>query len=175
MRERNALQTLIETSTRALSKGIYTDAEAETALLVGAMGVDTTLIVDGTYFVIETQDGVRAACGGWSARKTLFGGDGRAGREDAAWANPETDPAKIRAFFVHPDFARRGLGRMLMAVCEKEARAAGFKRLELMATLPGIPLYDAMGFARMPQIEYPLTETQSIRLVPMYKNLSETS
>jgi len=109
---------------------------------------------DGTYFVIEVN-GVRAACGGWSGRQTLFGGDQHKTDTQSVDApvDPATVPARIRAFFVHPDFARRGLARMMYEYCAAEARAAGFRALELMGTLPGVPLYRTLGFETMEKVD----------------------
>lgn len=108
------------------------------------MGLDTQLIEDKTYFVIE-QDGAIAGCGGWSRRATPYGGDRSPGR-DAALLDPATDPARVRAMYTHPDFTRRGVGRLILTLCEEAARAEGFKRAELMATMAGEPLYRACGY-----------------------------
>ena len=161
-----ALEELIALSARALSAGDYTSRQIEGALR-GAFGVDTQLIRDGTYFVIEAA-GRLAGCGGWSRRRTLFGGDARADR-DATELDPAVDAAKIRAFFIHPDFARRGFGRALLERCERDAAAHGFKRFELMATLPGVRLYAACGFAPGAQIRWPLGDGVAIEFVPMSK------
>jgi GNAT superfamily N-acetyltransferase len=138
-----ALNALIETSVRHLSIGYYSAAQIDAALRA-VFGVDTQLIADGTYYVIDGEDGP-AAAGGWSGRDTLYGGD-QAKRTIDRRLDPATEPARIRAFFVHPGYARRGLARELHGVCERAALAAGFRRLELMATLPGEPLYAALGF-----------------------------
>ncbi|WP_091742278.1 GNAT family N-acetyltransferase [Phenylobacterium immobile] len=108
------------------------------------MGLDTQLIADRTYFLIEIG-GVAAACGGWSHRATLFGGDHSAGR-DAALLDPATEPARVRAMYTHPDFTRRGLGRLILAACEDAARTAGFRRAQMAATMAGVPLYEACGY-----------------------------
>jgi GNAT superfamily N-acetyltransferase len=161
-----ALQSLIAVSARALSRQDYTPEQIEGALR-GAFGVDTQLIRDGSYFVIES--GARlAGCGGWSRRRTLFGGDARADR-DAAELDPARDAAKIRAFFIHPDFARRGLGTRLLERCEADAIAHGFGRLELMATLPGVRLYAARGYHGTAHVDWPLGDGLSIRFLPMSK------
>ncbi len=172
--EKPALQRLIELSARGLSKGDYRPEQVEGALR-GAFGVDTTLLADGTYFVAELQQaegalaaGTLVGCGGWSRRRTLFGGDARAER-DAGLLDPATDAAKIRAFFVHPDYARRGVGRALLERCESAASAAGFTRFELMGTLPGVRLYEALGYQRQPMVHYPVAEGISIEFVPMSK------
>ncbi len=160
------LAALIAASARELSRGDYTPGQVEGAL-TGAFGVDTQLIRDGTYFVIECEGRI-AGCGGWSRRKTLFGSDARADR-DAGELDPATDAAKIRAFFIHPDFARRGLGTALLERCERDAVAHGFRRFELMATLPGVRLYAARGYVPAPQIRWPVGEGVEIEFVPMSK------
>jgi GNAT superfamily N-acetyltransferase len=139
-----ALRELIALSGRALSAGFYSPEQAE-AITEHIFGVDTQLIDDGTYFVIE-EDSRIVACGGWSRRRTLFGGDQTKHGPDPL-LDPATEPARIRAFFVHPDAARRGHGRRLMDACFEAAREAGFRTLELVSTLPGEPLYLASGFS----------------------------
>jgi GNAT superfamily N-acetyltransferase len=138
-----AIRALIADSVRGLSAGFYTPAQAESGLR-HVFGVDTKLIDDGTYYVVPAPDGI-AAAGGWSARRTLFGGDQMKDASDPR-LDPARDPARIRAFFVHPSWARRGFGRLLFERCRLDARAAGFSWFELMATLPGEPLYAALGF-----------------------------
>jgi GNAT superfamily N-acetyltransferase len=139
-----ALNELIGESVRRLSAGFYTPVQIEAAL-AGVFGVDSQLIADGTYFVIESDTGF-AAAGGWSGRRTLYGGDQAKDVIDPL-LDPASEPARIRAFFVHPAYARRGLARRLYEECEQAASAAGFRHLELMATLPGEPLYLALGFS----------------------------
>lgn len=117
---------------------------AQIAASHAVMGLDTQLIADGTYFVVE-DNGAIAGCGGWSRRATLFGGDHSAGR-DAALLDPSKDAARVRAMYTHPDFARRGVGRMILAACEQAAKAEGFARVELAATAAGEPLYVACGY-----------------------------
>ena len=138
------LRALISESARGLSAGFYSDEQIE-ACIAHVFGVDTQLILDGTYYVIETHAEL-AAAGGWSARRTLYGGDQMKTGPDPR-LDPETEPARIRAFFVHPRFARRGLARRLYKLCSVGAWAAGFREFELMATLPGEPVYQALGFA----------------------------
>lgn len=139
-----ALENLIARSGIGLSAGFYTPEQAE-AITHDVFGVDSQLVQDGTYFAIE--DGGRiVACGGWSKRSTPFGGDAHKTAPDRL-LDPATEAAKIRAFFVDPDMARRGLGSMLMRHCTEHALAAGFTSLELTATMPGVPLYTAHGFA----------------------------
>jgi GNAT superfamily N-acetyltransferase len=110
------------------------------------MGLDRQLIADGTYFLVEADDGQVAGCGGWSHRATLYGGDHSPGR-DAARLDPAKDPARVRAMYTHPDFVRRGVGRLILELCEADAAAAGFRRVELMATLAGRELYSRCGYA----------------------------
>lgn len=162
-----ALESLIAVSARALGQRDYTAEQIEGALR-GAFGVDTQLIRDGSYFVIESGDRL-AGCGGWSRRRTLFGSDARADR-DASELDPATDAARIRAFFIHPDFARRGLGTKLLERCEGDAMAHGFGRLELMATLPGVRLYAARGYHGSAHVDWPLGEGLCMRFLPMSKS-----
>jgi GNAT superfamily N-acetyltransferase len=114
------------------------------------MGLDTQLIEDGTYFVVE-QGGALAGCGGWSRRATLYGGDATPGRS-AALLDPARDAARVRAMYTHPDFVRRGVGRLILSLCEDAARAEGFTRAELMATMAGVPLYRACGYQPVEEI-----------------------
>jgi GNAT superfamily N-acetyltransferase len=169
MDERDALDALIAASARELGGRDYSSTQLDRAIGT-VFGVDSELIEDGTYLVAEI-DGVRAGCGGWSRRATLFGADARAGR-DPRRLDPATDPAKIRAFFVHPDWSRRGVGRAIYDRCEAEARAAGFGSLELMATLGGLLLYSGLGFEPGPAIDYDLGDGLSMRFVPMRKILA---
>ena len=163
-----ALAPLIARSARALGAQDYRPEQIEGALQ-GAFGVDTQLIDDGTYFVVES-DGHLVGCGGWSYRRTLFGGD-RARERDAGELDPATDAAKVRAFFVDPDYARRGIGRALLERCEQEARARGFRRCELMGTLPGVRLYRAFGYRPGELVHYPVASGVTIEFVPMSKEL----
>jgi GNAT superfamily N-acetyltransferase len=136
------LVPLIEAAIEELQKGFLDDAQIRSSHAI--MGVDTVLIDDGTYFVIEL-DGQVAGCGGWSRRATLYGGDHSVGG-DAALLDPTRDPAKVRAMYTHPACARRGVGRLILSLCEAAAGAEGFETLELMSTLTGQPLYEAAGF-----------------------------
>ncbi|MBZ5714010.1 GNAT family N-acetyltransferase [Nannocystis pusilla] len=164
-----ALRELIATSARALQQHDYSAAQIEAALR-SAYGVDSQLITDGTYFVAEAE-GAPVACGGWSFRRTLFGGDDQPGRQ-ADRLDPAREAARIRAFFVHPGWARRGLGSAILGRCEAEARAAGFAAAELMATLPGVRLYAALGYEAAAAQEVPLAGGLTITFVPMRKALS---
>lgn len=148
-----ALGQLIALSGRALSVGFYSAEQAD-AITRHVFGVDSQLVEDGTYLLIEDQGRI-VACGGWSRRRTLFGGDQTKHGPDPL-LDPATEPARIRAFFVHPDMARRGLGSQLMAACRRAAVAAGFRALELAATMPGEPLYLACGFSVLERFEIEL-------------------
>ncbi len=161
-----ALQALIVQSARGLSGEDYSDAELEAAITY-VFGVDSELVADGSYFTI-LSGAEYVACGGWSRRQTLFGGDQFKGRAEG-FLDPQTDAAKIRAFFVHPDYARQGLGRMLLEHCEAAAQAHGFKRMEMMATLPGINLYRACGYAGDEVIAFAVPDGRTVRFVPMSK------
>ncbi len=166
--DRVAIEQLIAESARGLSREDYSERQIEAALAT-VFGVDTNLILDGTYFVAESS-GRLLGCGGWSRRKTLFGGDQYAGR-DSSELDPQTEPAKIRAFFVHPERARQGIGRAILAACEREARAYGFRSLELMATLPGLKLYQSCGYEGDERVEYEIGDGVRIEFVPMRKEL----
>jgi GNAT superfamily N-acetyltransferase len=148
-----ALRALIDASARGLSTGFYSPEQVD-ALMLHVFGVDTQLIADASYFLIESPDGV-AAAGGWSARRTLYGGDQMKAGPDAR-LDPEVDAARIRAFFVHPRWARQGLASRLYAACADAAWRAGFRRFELMATRPGEPLYFALGFSVEERVVTPL-------------------
>jgi GNAT superfamily N-acetyltransferase len=163
------LQSLIARSARILSAAEYRPAQVEGAIK-GAFGVDTQLLADRTYFVAE-DDGELVGCGGWSYRATLFGGDAR-GDRDSSLLDPTNQAAKIRAFFVDPAQARRGIGSLLLERCECEARARGFSRVELMATLPGIKLYAARGYIGADMVRYEVSAGEFIEFIPMHKRLA---
>ena len=165
-----AIERLIDGSVRGLSAPYYGVEQIESALRF-LFGVDTQLIDDGTYFVVEDENGILAA-GGWSRRRTLFGGDQWKHEADEL-LDPSREAARIRAFFVHPASARRGLGRSLFDTCRREARACGFGRLELMATLPGEPLYRALGFAPDERVELDLPDGARVELVRMSRAIDE--
>ena len=163
------VELLIALSARALSVNDYNAAQIDGALS-GAFGVDTQLIRDETYFVVEHEDQM-VGCGGWSRRRTPFGGDARADR-DESWLDPRTEGAKIRAFFVHPGFARRGVGRAILERSESEAIQAGFSSFALMATLPGVRFYEKCGYVAEAAITYGLPNGVDIRFVPMNKRVT---
>jgi len=169
-----ALHALIEASVRGLQATDYSPAQMEGALNT-VLGVDTQLIADSTYFVAEAVDDqvsesrVLAGCGGWSKRKTLFGADRGPGREPDL-LDPATDAAKVRAIFVHPRFARRGLGSLILATVEDAARAAGFRRFEMGSTLTGVPLYRLKGYVEVERIAVPLWNGETLPVVKMVKD-----
>ncbi|HTM82952.1 GNAT family N-acetyltransferase [Asticcacaulis sp.] len=162
-----ALQALIAESVMVLQLD-YSEAQRQAALGT-VFGVDTQLIIDQTYFVVEL-DGEIVACGGWSFRKTLYGADALAGREDNR-LDPATDAARIRAFFVKPGWTRRGLGGQILKACEAAAVAAGFRRFELGATLTGIPLYRAYGYEPIEATEAQMADGLTLPIVRMGKTL----
>ena len=164
------LRQVIEASVRGLQADFYSPIQIEGALQ-SVYGVDSQLIADGTYLAAEDRAGQHAlivACGGWSKRKTLFGGDQFGGREDSL-LNPKTDAAKIRAFFVHPDWARRGIGGLILEACENAARATGFTRMEMGATLSGVAFYRANGYVEAEEQNVPLGNGATLPIVRMTK------
>lgn len=175
------LRELIELSVRGLQAQDYTPAQMEGALKT-VFGVDSQLIADGTYIVAEVELPVPAGfeqksaasqpvivgCGGWSKRKTLYGGDRWTGREDSL-LDPLHHAAKIRAFFIHPDWARRGIGSTILQACEDAARAAGFRRYEMGATLTGAKLFGARGYVAVKPISIPLVNGESLPVIHMEK------
>ena len=175
------LREIIHASVRTLQAPDYTPAQLEGAL-ESVYGVDTQLIADGTYFAAEatapdpritnhqSRITLPVACGGWSKRKTLFGGDQFAQREDSL-LDPARDAAKIRAFFVHPQCARRGIGTLILEACERAARAAGFTRLEMGSTLTGVAFYRAHGYAALENLQVPLSNGEMLPIVRMAKEI----
>ena len=156
------LEELIPASARGLRGSYYLPEQTEGAIGT-VFGVDTQLIRDGTYFVAIVESRI-VGCGGWSKRKALYGG---AKRGDDPLRDPSCEPAMIRAFFVHPDFARRGIGREIMRMSEAAAQAAGFNDIEIVATLPGEPLYAACGYVAVELFEIPLANGASLPVVRM--------
>jgi N-acetylglutamate synthase-like GNAT family acetyltransferase len=168
-----ALHALIDLSVRTLQTADYSPDQIEGALGT-VLGLDTQLIEDQTYFIAEAvgeSEKPIAGCGGWSKRKTLFGSDHGPGREDAM-LDPRQDAAKIRAFFVHPDWARRGVGTLILEACEGAARDAGFKTFEMGATLTGQRLFRARGYEAVDRIEVPLGNGESLPVIRMSKKAS---
>jgi GNAT superfamily N-acetyltransferase len=163
-----ALHGLIEASVRGLQRADYT-AEQREGALGHTFGVDTQLIEDETYFIAEAA-GELAGCGGWSRRKTLFGSDHGPDRE-AGFLNPATDAAKIRAIFVHPSWARRGLGSLILLHSEEAAWAAGFRKAEMGSTLTGLPLYTLKGYRECGRVDVPLPNGATLPVVRMEKTL----
>ena len=174
-----ALRALIDVSVRALQTQDYTPAQIDGAL-ESVFGVDSQLIADGTYFVAEigaaegrsSQESQKeiAGCGGWSKRKTLFGGDQWRGRHDDL-LDPARDPAKIRSFFIDPQWARQGIGSMILKACEDAAKAAGFTRCEMAATLTGVKLFQARGYLPLEPVDVPLGDGTSLPVVRMAKQI----
>jgi GNAT superfamily N-acetyltransferase len=169
------LRELIDASVRQLQAQDYTPAQMEGALAT-VFGVDTQLIADRTYLVVEYRPAlsekppVITACGGWSKRKTLYGADQWTDRHDDL-LDPRHDAAKIRAFFIHPDWARRGIGTLLLDACESAAKASGFSRFEMGATLTGAKLFRARGYFPIRNLEVPLLNGQSLPIIHMEKSL----
>lgn len=167
-----ALEALIPLSVRALHAPYYSPAQL-TAALGPVYAVDRQLIRDGTYFVVERAGRV-VGCGGWSRRESAFGGDHARAGEDSA-LDPARDPARIRAFFVHPEWARQGIGRVLLAACESALREAGFREAVLVATLAGEPLYAAAGYTAVERLELALDDGVTLPMVRMVKRFTPTS
>jgi GNAT superfamily N-acetyltransferase len=169
------LRELIDDSVRRLQADDYTPQQIDSALRT-VFGVDTQLIHDGTYLLVDTVPGdsasppVIVACGGWSKRKTLYGGDVWRVRHDDL-LDPATDAAKIRAFFIHPDWARQGIGTLLLDACESAARAAGFTRFEMGATLTGAKLFQKRGYVAMERLELPLEGDITLPVIHMIKEM----
>jgi GNAT superfamily N-acetyltransferase len=162
-----AIRDLMDASIRTLVGATLDRARLEASFEI--MGVDTQLIEDGTYFVVEIE-GRMAGCGGWGRRATLFGGDHSTGR-DARLLDPATEPARVRAMYTHPDFARRGVGRQILARCEEAAAREGFRTLELMSTIAGEPLYLACGYELIERVEAPTSKGVTIPLARMMKSI----
>ena len=167
------LRALIVASVRRLQVQDYTPAQMEGALAT-VFGVDTQLISDGTYLVVEhcpaesLAQSLIIACGGWSKRKTLYGADQWTDRHDDL-LDPRRDAAKIRAFFIHPGWARRGVGTLLLDACENAAKSAGFSRFEMGATLTGAKLFRARGYLPVRNLEVPLVNGESLPIIQMEK------
>jgi len=162
-----ALREVMDLAIAQLQRGFLDEAQIAASRLV--MGLDTQLVADRTYFILEAEGRI-AGCGGWSRRSTLYGGDHSTALRNAALLDPARDAARVRAMYTHPDFTRRGVGRRILDLCEAAAAAAGFLRVELMATLAGLPLYRACGYV---EIEPVVSETElgPVPLVRMGKTL----
>jgi GNAT superfamily N-acetyltransferase len=161
------LSALMTIAIRQLSAAYLDPAQIEASFEF--MGLDTQLILDGTYFVVESDRRI-VGCGGWSRRATLFGGDHSANR-DARLLNSEVEPARVRAMYTHPDFVRRGIGRLILSLCEAAAALEGFRSLELVATLPGEPLYSNYGFSVVERIEVPTSTGLTVPCARMSKQV----
>jgi len=165
------LETLIPLSVRALQASFYSPAQMNAALGT-IFGVDRQLIRDGTYFVVE-MEGQIVGCGGWSLRRSLYGSDRERRGEDPR-LDPASDPARVRAFFVHPEFARRGIGRSIMDACKKAIVAAGFRKIEIVATLAGEPLYASFGCKVVERFEIPMANGLRLPVVRMAKSFQKS-
>ncbi|WP_241655022.1 GNAT family N-acetyltransferase [Granulicella sibirica] len=165
-----AVAQLIGASVRGLQTGDYTEEQREAALAT-VFTVDSRLVQDGTYFGVVTDDGTLVGCGGWSARKTLYGGDHQVEEVSEDFLDPATDPAKIRAIFVHPDYARQGIGGLLLRVAEDAAAAEGFHRFEMASTLTGLQFYCQSGYRPLEQIRVPVADGQAIEVVRMRRRV----
>ena len=164
-----ALRQLIDDSVRGLSVTHYSPQQIESALQE-VFGVDTQLILDETYFIAEI-DGQIVGAGGWSKRTTLFGGDGsKRGRVDSL-LDPAKEPARIRAFYINPEWSRRGIGSLILDACEQAARVAGFKRVELASTLPGVPFYLSRGYRKAEAISIPMESGETLLTYRMTSKL----
>ena len=165
-----AIRALIDASVRALSAGYYSEEQIDSSLR-WVFGPDTQLIADGTYYVIEVEGAIVAA-GGWSRRATLYGGDQMKDVADAV-LDPERDAARIRAFFVHPAWTRRGFARRLYDACAGAARTWGFRELQLVSTLPGEPLYRALGFTPDEELVHEMPDGVGLPVVRMRQKIAD--
>lgn len=163
------VKSLMKESVAALFPRYYDPRQSASAVRHVAV-VDEQLLADRTYFVLEHEDEL-VACGGWSRRDRLYTGSGESGT-DTRVLEPETEPAKLRAMFVRADWTRRGLGRRIVEACETAARNEGYHRLALLATLPGVPLYQACGFAPIETIEVALLDGVTLACVAMEKSIA---
>jgi GNAT superfamily N-acetyltransferase len=168
------IRGLINASVRELQTKDYTAAQIEGALAT-VFTVDSRLVEDGTYFVAIAEGGELAGCGGWSFRKTLYGGDHQIERVVSERLDPEVDAAKIRAIFVHPDFARLGLGGLILTTAENAAIKQGFHRFEMGSTLTGVALYTLKGYHEVGRIRVPVSDEETIEVVRMVKEVARPS
>ena len=169
MQDVPALQQLIQESVKALGAEHYSEQQIASAL-THVFGVDSQLIEDGTYFVAQV-DGKLVGSGGWSKRKTLFGGDQAKSDSTDPLLDPHTEAARIRAFYIHPRWSRRGIGTRILESCEAAARQAGFSRVELVATLPGEPLYLARGYEKAEAMQIETPDGEALPAFRMTKRL----
>jgi GNAT superfamily N-acetyltransferase len=163
-----ALREVMRRSIETLQDDFLTPEQVRASHQV--MGLDTRLVEDGTYFIVEC-DGRIAGCGGWSWRSTLYGGDDSVVAREPRALDPETEPARIRAMYTDPDFTRRGVGRLVLELCENAAAAAGFGRATMMATMAGVPLYSACGYEEIGPAQKAKIDGIEVPLVPMAKHL----
>ena len=168
----SVLQALVAESVWVLQAKEYSDAQREAAIRL-VYGIDTQLIRDGTYFAVE-QDGQIVACGGWSRRKTLFGGDQHAPSREPELLDPANEPARIRAFFVRPGWERRGIGSALVRACEQAALSEGFHEIEMASTLTGVALYSAHGYKEVERIDVPMENGLTLAVIRMAKAIEGT-
>jgi N-acetylglutamate synthase-like GNAT family acetyltransferase len=164
-----ALRRLIRESVRGLSATYYSPQQIESALL-HVFGVDTQLIYDKTYFIAENEEQI-AGAGGWSKRKTLFGGDQSQSNRVDSLLEPASEPARIRAFYIHPSWSRRGIGSLILTACEEAARASGFQRVELASTLPGVPFYLSRGYEKAEEIPINMADGELLMTIRMTREL----
>ena len=166
--DHEAMERVMTASARHLGAAFY-DARQNASFVLHVAKVDGQLVDDGTYFVAAHDDEI-TACGGWSRRDKLFTGN-EVAAGGARWLDPKTEPARVRAMFVAPSWARRGLGRQILEACEEAARADGFLRVELMATLPGVPLYRAAGYSADGAVRRRPSDGVSLPCIRMHKAL----
>jgi GNAT superfamily N-acetyltransferase len=164
----SAIAALIDASVRGLQSGDYSAAQIEAALAT-VFTTDSQLLADGTYFVAHADAGELAGCGGWSFRKTLYGGDHQVEKSEPERLDPAVDAAKVRAIFVHPRFARMGLGSLLLEAAERAAVDAGFRRFEMGSTLTGVSLYTLKGYREVGRVMVPVGSGEAIEVVRMVK------
>lgn len=169
LKEVAEIERLIAESVSGLSREDYSARQIELSIK-SVFGVDSELISDGTYFVAEA-DGKIVGCGGWSKRKTLYGASSYAHSRESGMLDSKTDAAKIRAFFIHPDWARKGIGKAILEVCEAEAKSNGFQAAEMMSTLPGVRLYSVCGYEGDERASIPVGDGEEIICVKMSKKL----
>jgi GNAT superfamily N-acetyltransferase len=168
MEDLDALREVMRRSIETLQDSFLTPEQVRASHKV--MGLDTQLVKDGTYFVVECGGRI-AGCGGWSWRSTLYGGDASVVSREPRALDPATEPARIRAMYTDPDFARRGVGRLVLHLCEEAAAAAGFHRATMMATMSGVPLYEACGYAPVEAVQESVVDGVTVPLVRMEKPL----